>query len=115
MNQEPLFGPNPYVGPRAFREGEELFGRTQELLRLLHLLIAERVVLLYSPSGAGKTSLIQAALIPELKKKKFRVLGPMSVKRELSQETPWSLAGNRYLSSLLLSLDQNAYCLCSQI
>ena len=93
-------GSNPYVGPRAFRKGEKLFGREQENLRLLNLLIAERVVVLYSPSGAGKTSLIQAALIPELIEKKFRILGPMRV--GLGQSP---LGENRYLSSLLLSLD----------
>ena len=103
--KESKLGSNPYVGPRAFREGEELCGRKKDLLRLLHLIIAERVVLLYSPSGAGKTSLIQAALIPALKKKNFRVLGPMRVGRELSQEEFPPLGENRYLSSLLLSLD----------
>ena len=45
--------PNPYVGPRAFKTGEALFGRDREVVRLLELLIAERIVLLYSPSGAG--------------------------------------------------------------
>jgi ABC-type lipoprotein export system ATPase subunit len=54
---------NPFVGPRAFRRGEPLYGRDNEMLDLVDLLIAERVVLVYSPSGAGKTSLIQAALI----------------------------------------------------
>lgn len=98
-------GSNPYVGPRAFREDEKLYGRNQEKLRLLNLLIAERVVVLYSPSGAGKTSLIQAALIPELRKKKFRILGPMRVGLGLSQEEFPSLGENRYLSSLLASLD----------
>jgi ABC-type arginine transport system ATPase subunit len=58
---------NPYVGPRAFQEGETLYGRDNEFADLLDLLIAERIVMLYSPSGAGKSSLIQAALIPELK------------------------------------------------
>ena len=38
------------------------FGRDGELPELVDLLIAERIVLLFSPSGAGKTSLIQAAL-----------------------------------------------------
>jgi len=55
--------PNPYIGPRAFRTGETLYGRDREVDELLDLLIAERIVLLYSPSGAGKTSLVQAALI----------------------------------------------------
>jgi WD40 repeat protein len=103
--KESELGSNPYVGPRAFKEGEELCGRKQELLRLLHLIIAERVVILYSPSGAGKTSLIQAGLIPALKKKNFRILGPMRVGRGLSPEEFPLLAENRYLSSLLLSLD----------
>ena len=98
-------GSNPYVGPRAFRKDEKLYGREQEKLRLLNLLIAERVVVFYSPSGAGKTSLIQAALIPELIKKKFRILGPMWVGLGLSQKEFPPFGENRYLSSLLLSLD----------
>jgi len=61
--------PNPYVGPRAFQTGEKLFGRDRDVLNLQYLFLAERVVLLVSPSGAGKTSLIQAGLIPELKEK----------------------------------------------
>jgi hypothetical protein len=48
--------PNPYVGPRAFRTGEALYGRGRELNELMNLLIAERIVLLHSPSGAGKSS-----------------------------------------------------------
>jgi len=50
--------PNPYVGPRSFRTGETLYGRDRELGELLDRLIAERIVLLYSPSGAGKTSFL---------------------------------------------------------
>ena len=54
---------NPYVGPQSFRRGDGLYGRDREVADLLDLLIAERVVLLHSPSGAGKTSLIQARLL----------------------------------------------------
>lgn len=96
--------PNPYIGPRAFERGETLYGRDREVLDLLDLLIAERVVLLYSPSGAGKTSLIQAALIPELEREGFRVLPVMRVGLEPppSHVSP----ANRYVLSLLLSLEE---------
>ena len=99
---------NPYVGPRAFQRGESLYGRDREVRELLDLLIAERIVLLYSPSGAGKTSLVQAALIPELEKENFYVLPVMRV--NLDSPAPSSPAyepTNRYLLSLLLSLEEN--------
>src|SRR5512135_191981 len=95
--------PNPYIGPRAFRTGETLYGRERETLELLDLLIAERIVLFYSPSGAGKTSLLQAALIPRLQQKGFDVLPPVRV----NQELPAGLNANRYLVSALLSLEED--------
>lgn len=70
---------NPYVGPRSLQIGERLYGRDREMRDLLGLLIAERIVLLYSPSGAGKTSLIQAGLIPELERQEFTILPVMRV------------------------------------
>src|SRR4029453_13587570 len=42
---------------------EPLYGRDHEVSELCNLLIAEGVVILHSPSGAGKTSLINAGLI----------------------------------------------------
>ena len=59
--------PNPYVGPRPFTEEEKLYGRESEIQNLTNLFIAERILLLHSPSGAGKTSLIQAGLLPRFK------------------------------------------------
>lgn len=60
----------PYVGPRAFtkRDGAVFHGRQEEAKRLLSLAINDRTVLLYARSGAGKSSLVNAWLIPELKK-----------------------------------------------
>ena len=100
--------PNPYIGPRAFRTGETLYGRDREVHELLDLLIAERIVALYSPSGAGKTSLVQAALIPRLAEDDFHVLPPMRV----NAEPPADLAAgqprpNRFVLSLLLSLEED--------
>jgi|GEM_PF-1377436 len=95
---------NPYPGPRSFQPGEKLYGRQRETWELLDLLIAKRIVLLYSPSGAGKTSLIQAALIPELKKEGYRVLPIMRPGLEPEAAVH---ARNRYILSLLLSLEED--------
>ena len=59
---------NPYVGPRPFtrKEWERFFGREREARELLALVIAERLVLFYAQSGAGKTSLLHTRLIPQL-------------------------------------------------
>src|SRR5262245_42298005 len=73
---------NPFIGPRSFQSGEALYGRDREIRDLRGLLIAERIVLLHSPSGAGKTSLVHAALIPELEAQEFRVLPVMRVSLE---------------------------------
>ena len=101
--------PNPYIGPRPFQTGEPLYGREREASALLDLLINERVVLLYSPSGAGKSSLINSAILPQLVQEGFRILGPVRVGIEPSSGgapgLPGAEPGNRYVYSLLLSLE----------
>lgn len=102
--------PNPYVGPRPFKPGEKLPGRSREIAELLDLLIAERIVLLYSPSGAGKSSLIQAGLIPALQANGFFVYPTGRVNLDLADqslviELPEDHIYNRYIHSLLLSLE----------
>ncbi len=67
----------PYVGPRPFKREDQkiFFGRENESSDLLSLIIANRALLVYSPSGAGKTSLLHAKLIPMLEEKRgFEVL-----------------------------------------
>ena len=49
---------NPYVGPRPFETGQTLYGREREIAALRYMLTSERIVLLYAPSGAGKSSLV---------------------------------------------------------
>lgn len=99
---------NPFVGPRPLKNGEPLHGRDREALDLSDLLIAERIVLLYSPSGAGKTSLIQAGLLPLLRSEGFRVMPAMRVSLRPSQEQCRDLPPNhnRYVLSALLSLEE---------
>ncbi len=97
--------PNPYVGPRAYDFGETIYGRDRETYKLANLLSAERIVLFYSPSGAGKTSLIKAALAPELEEREFHVRPLIRVNRE-PPERPGNPDFNRYMYSMLSSLEE---------
>lgn len=94
---------NPYVGPRPLETGERLFGRERELTELNYLLSAERVVLLHSPSGAGKSSLVQAGLIPRLRER-FDVWRPTRVGHPLPDGVPDGT--NRYVLSAALGFEQ---------
>ena len=98
---------NPFVGPRPLTSEDALYGRDREVDRLLDQLVAERIVLLYSPSGAGKTSLIQAGLVPRLREDGFTVLPlpPARVGLEPPPDTPLP-PHNRYQLSVLLGLDR---------
>src|SRR3712207_3254009 len=97
---------NPYVGPTSFRLGDDLYGRDREREDLLDLLVAERIVLLYSPSGAGKTSLLEAALTPALQAAGFEVLPVIRVTHTLEPRPGAPTPRNRYVMSVLLSLEE---------
>src|SRR5262249_9126885 len=66
----------PYVGPQPFRiEDEDIFfGRRVECAELFSLAVSHRILVLYAQSGAGKSSLVNAGLIPRFKSEGFSVL-----------------------------------------
>jgi hypothetical protein len=97
---------NPFVGPRSFAYGERLYGRDREVAELGDTLLAQRMVLLYSPSGAGKSSLLEAALRPRLEQLQFRVLPTVRVGHEHLPSSSSSSVRNRYMLSTLLSLEE---------
>jgi WD40 repeat protein len=107
-NNETLVSrPNPYVGPRSYKRGEKLYGRELESSELMDLIIAERIVMLYSPSGAGKSSLLNAAVIPALEENGFEVLPVMRVNLEPPVGAALADEFNRYIFSLLLSVEES--------
>jgi hypothetical protein len=77
--------PQPYVGPRPYDSDEagRFFGRARETWELNSLLSSSRLVVLYGPSGVGKTSLLAAGLVPQLHPEMFHVL-PMGRPPRLS-------------------------------
>jgi WD40 repeat protein/formylglycine-generating enzyme required for sulfatase activity len=96
---------NPYVGPRSIQPGEPLHGRDTEVLELFCFLQARRVVVLHSPSGAGKSSLVQAGLIPRLRAAKFDVWRPIRVNFDPAGIVGLGEGFNRYALSVMLSLE----------
>lgn len=57
-----------YPGSASFETSDKdiFFGRTQETAQFVDLLKVERLIVLYAKSGMGKTSLVNAGVIPEL-------------------------------------------------
>lgn len=99
---------NPYIGPKSFtyEDRKKFAGRDADITALYRLLIAERIVLLYSPSGAGKSSLVNAGLLPRMSEKGFKIFPVARVNQELPPELADSQA-NRYVFSLLQSLEES--------
>jgi WD40 repeat protein/tetratricopeptide (TPR) repeat protein len=95
---------NPYVGPRPFgkEDSSVFFGREREGNNLLSLVLSNQLVLFYAPSGAGKSSLINAFLIPYLEKEDFKILPIGRVGGELIQGV--GEVYNVFVFNLLLNL-----------
>jgi WD40 repeat protein len=96
---------NPFVGPRPLQRGEPLYGRDAEVRELYNRLQARRIVVLHSPSGAGKSSLVQAGLIPRLVEGGYDVWKPIRVNLDPAglDNVPSSI--NRYILSAVVSLE----------
>ena len=95
----------PYVGPRPFERADEerFFGRERESSELLSRVIAHPAVLLYSQSGAGKTSLLNASLIPLLEKEGFEILPSARVRGLVPKEIATEGIRNLYVFNVLMS------------
>ncbi len=100
---------SPYVGLRTFGEQDSLlfFGREHEAAQLLALIAARPVVLLYSPSGAGKSSLLHARIIPGLKNDGFQVLPVARVGSPMPSGIEPAEFANAYVFGALSSWDQD--------
>jgi WD40 repeat protein len=96
---------NPYVGPRPFERDDapRFFGRAREVRDVASLVVAQRVLLLYSASGAGKSSLLNAGVLPKLDEEKgFDVL---PVGRLHAENVPKD--ENVFVAGLLSSLEDS--------
>jgi len=58
----------PYKGPESYQaeDADLFFGREQEAAQLVSTILSARMTVLHAPSGAGKTSLLNARVVPHL-------------------------------------------------
>ncbi len=95
---------SPYVGPRPFLSTDcgRFFGRDREAIDLKHRVMAHPITLLYAMSGAGKSSLINARLVPELESQGCHVLPSARVRGSGWKLDPAEI-GNIYVFHALMS------------
>jgi hypothetical protein len=95
----------PYVGPRPFGRDEKdlFFGRDREARDLCSLVVAHPIVLLYAASGAGKSSLLNAGLIPLLEARGYEILPPARVSGRIPDAVKNTGVNNVYAFNILSS------------
>ncbi|HXW00248.1 MAG TPA: hypothetical protein VEC93_17645, partial [Anaerolineae bacterium] len=97
---------NPYVGPRPFetRERQLFFGRDWEAEELVALIVAHPAVLLYARSGAGKSSLLNARIVPKLRDEEgCEVLPVARVRGDIPEGIRTEQIENLYVFNALLN------------
>jgi tetratricopeptide (TPR) repeat protein len=76
------------------------FGREREVNEVRSLIIAEPIVLLYAASGAGKTSMINAGVVPGLEEQ-YEVLSMGRLRSASEDVTPPPSVGNVFVLNAL--------------
>lgn len=96
---------HPYPGPRPFEPEQQdiFFGRDREIADIVSLIISHRVMLLYAPSGAGKTSLLNAGVISRLTDEGFQVLPVARVRVPIPQDADLGKVANIYVFNTLMN------------
>ncbi len=102
---EQKWGDNPYIGPRTFSpdEADKFYGRDREARNLTGMIVSHRTMLFYAQSGAGKSSLINAKLIPSLIEEGFEVLPVARVSGQSGLDVK---VDNIFVYNLISSLHQ---------
>ncbi len=55
---------NPWIGLESYKEGEVLYGRNDDIRDLTQSVLSEKDLLFYGKSGIGKSSILNAGVIP---------------------------------------------------
>jgi len=93
-NESPFAGLEPFTADRA----SVFFGRDREISEVQQRLnsngipIHQRVIAIVGPSGSGKSSLVNAGVIPHLSPTKWTVVGPIKPSGQPFRNMAWALS-----------------------
>lgn len=62
---------NPWMGLESYREGEVLYGRDDDIRDLSQCVLHDNETLLYGKSGIGKSSILNAGILPSARRHGF--------------------------------------------
>jgi hypothetical protein len=101
---------SPYAGPRPFptRMTDRFFGRQFEAHALLKMIKDSRVVLVYAPSGAGKSSLLNTRVCQSLEEHRLEVFMNARVGGALPENIKAAAIRNVFSFSVIYGLDNTA-------
>lgn len=97
--------PEPYVGLRPYGADDagRFHGRAREVWDVTSLALSTRLVVVYGSAGVGKTSLLQAGVLPGLRHEQAQWLPLGSVPRASALHPLPARGQNRFTSALLAS------------
>ncbi len=103
----------PYVGPRPFKNNSQdravFFGRDYESQEIISLILANPIVLVYSPSGSGKSSIFNAKIYPMLEEQYgFQVFPTALVRGAIPEDLEIDKIPNLFIFNTLQSLIPNS-------
>ncbi|MBO4906248.1 MAG: ATP-binding protein [Bacteroidaceae bacterium] len=87
---------NPWLGLQSYREGEVLYGRDDDIRNLTQCVVNDVDTLLYGKSGIGKSSILNAGILPAARRH-----GYLPIVVRLSHKEPQS-----YLSQIRMSIGE---------
>lgn len=90
---------SPFPGLRAFHEQDApiFFGRNKETYELLEQLSKQRFVAVIGASGAGKSSIVRAGLVPLLKQDGILLSDDPSAVAEDDSSTQWKVESGNWI------------------
>src|SRR5215831_5037023 len=103
----------PYVGPRPFQNNSHdravFYGRDYDSQEIISLILANPIVLVYSQSGSGKSSLFNAKIYPMLAEQyDFKVFPTALVRGAIPEDLDMLKIPNLYIFNALQRLDPNS-------
>lgn len=98
---------NPWLGLESYKEGEVLYGRDEDIRDLSQRVLNDTDTLLYGKSGIGKSSILNAGIIPAARRYGYQ---PVLVRLSHKEQQPYLHQINDVISNEMVSTKEVVKC-----